>query len=569
MGYRKLIIAAFAAGVIVSCASVSAMADTGWQQNDDGYWRYYTSDNEYVSNAWKSVDGNWYYFEQEGYALTNKWATIDGKLYHFDNNGHMEKNKWIDFGEYVIRPEEEEYAANNPEYAKVLEEYRNKRKWRYVGSDGAAYIGWKKVDGEWYFFNDKEAGYLIDGTYYFNNPNEYGMMHYGWLIVNDDVKYHFDGNGRYRKNCWYKGGYLYGKTAWYYFGSDGVAASEWKNIGGKWYFFGGDWSMYPDMKTGKLITFNQNSGFWMLDDNGCLITKEGWHKSIFIGSKSAWQYVRSDGSIYHNEWLKKDGNWYYFDHMGNMVSDSKYLIDGKEYIFNSSGICTNPGNPQKINGWYELEYGKYLYYEDRYYKDDGDSEWMFFGSDGKSLSSRWINTGGNWYYLDRFGYMVHDSDCYLINGKLYDFDHSGKCKNPNPSFNAGWNKFKVDGEDRWAYFENGSFCTGWKKINNNWYYFNENNGLMAYGSDNHFWLIDGKRYHFNEDGVMTVGWHNYADKIWNYHGSDGAMYENQWLKYKDSWYYFDAAGTMCCNVNDYEINGKYYSFDSDGKCLNP
>ena len=73
----------------------------------------------------------------------------------------------------------------------------------------------------------------------------------------------------------------------------------------------------------------------------------GWKGS----DSSGWRYYTSSGSYVKNDWKKIDGNWYYFDHMGNMVSDSKYLIDGKEYNFNSSGICTNPGNPKKINGF--------------------------------------------------------------------------------------------------------------------------------------------------------------------------------------------------------------------------
>lgn len=146
MNNLKLFVTAFAAGVIVSCASVSAMADsTGWKQDESGNWRYYTSDTQYVAKNWKSIDGNWFYFDENGSALIDRWEKIAGKLYHFDSNGHMEKNKWIDCGEHTLYEEEYAYAEEYPEYAKVVEEYLNKRDWRYVGSDGAAYIGWKKL----------------------------------------------------------------------------------------------------------------------------------------------------------------------------------------------------------------------------------------------------------------------------------------------------------------------------------------------------------------------------------------------------------------------------------------
>ena len=564
MGYRKLIIAAFAAGVIVSCASVSAMADTGWQQNDDGYWRYYTSDNEYVSNAWKIVDGNWYYFDQEGFAFTDKWVYISGKLYHFDSNGHMEKNKWVDCGAYEITSDEEKYAKNNPEYKKVLEEYRNKREWRYVGSDGAAYIGWKKVDGEWYYFNDFEAGHIVDGTYYFGDPNNYGLMHYGWIMMDDDTLYHFDGNGHYRRNCWYKGAFLYGETAWYYFGSDGKAVKGWKNIDGKWYCLGESWSYYPKMDTGKLFASYPNTGLWMLNDNGQLITDSGWHKSVNGKGKVTWQYIRSGGSLYQEEWLNEGGKWYYFDSVGNMVANTTYLIDGKEYSFNSSGVCTNAGNPKKISGWYKMEFEKYWYRDDIDvdYSDYAVDYWVYVGKDGKLLKEQWLNDKGNWYYFYDNGIMLSSYDSYLLDGKLYSFDENGKCTDHTPSFSNGWNKYYAYGEEEWIYLENGKVCTGWKKINNNWYYFEESNGFMATGDA----YIDGNGYLFDENGLMTYGWY-YNGHSWHYYRADGTEYTG-WLKYNGSWYYFREAGDMV-NWHGIVIDGKVYNFNSDGKCLNP
>ena len=56
MGFKKILIAAFSAGVIMSLASVTAMADsTGWKKDPDYKWRYYTSETEYVTNQWKSI----------------------------------------------------------------------------------------------------------------------------------------------------------------------------------------------------------------------------------------------------------------------------------------------------------------------------------------------------------------------------------------------------------------------------------------------------------------------------------------------------------------------------------
>ena len=72
----------------------------------------------------------------------------------------MQKNKWIDCGPlgwYVGTPSDNEF--------------KNKRQWRYVGSDGAAYTGWKKVGGVWYYF------YAIEDTY----ESSVGYMAYSWF----------------------------------------------------------------------------------------------------------------------------------------------------------------------------------------------------------------------------------------------------------------------------------------------------------------------------------------------------------------------------------------------------
>ena len=59
MGINKFLVAAMSAGVILSVASVSSLADskTGWKGSDADGWRYYTSDTVYVQNDWKQIDG--------------------------------------------------------------------------------------------------------------------------------------------------------------------------------------------------------------------------------------------------------------------------------------------------------------------------------------------------------------------------------------------------------------------------------------------------------------------------------------------------------------------------------
>ena len=570
MRIKKLLGMVFAAGVIISLASISAMADsTGWQQDENGDWRYFTSETVYVEDAWKSIDGNWYYFKEDGIAIVDKWVFIDSKLYHFDKSGHMEKNKWIDCGDYVVDDEIQGYMNSNPEYAKVYNEYIGKKEWRYVGPDGAAYSGWKKIGGEWYYFNDFESGNIFGSTYYFGDYNKYGLMHYGWLKVSDDVMYNFDGNGRYRKNCWYKGSGCADDVQWYYFGSDGVAAKGWKSIDGKWYYFG-DWSFLPCMRTGMVdVYYSESAGRWMFADNGQLMTGPLWKKTVSESGKVTWQYIKSDGSVCRGEWLVDNGKHYYIDKQSNMVCNTTYFIEGKEYSFNSNGQCTNYNNPTQISGWHRLEFAKYASYYDEGEEYENPSEyWVFVGTDGNLLCNKWISQNGNWYYLDSSGYMIQDTECFVIDGKLYSFDKNGKCTNPNPSFAAGWNKITAYGQERWSYVEGGKFCTGWKKINNKWFYFDSWNGMMYGGTDDDYWFIDDHRYFFNKKGELVTGWAE-GNFYWYYSDSDGALYQDKWLQYKGSWYYFGISGDMYQDWYCASINGKLYSFDQDGKCINP
>ena len=184
MALKKIIAALMTAGILISFASVSISGDsTGWQGcNEDG-WRYYTSSSEYLKDTWKSINDNWYYFMEDGHILFDCWAYIDSKLYHFDSNGHMEKNKWISCGEIEI-PDENTLYSN--ERVILNPEYQGKLDWRYVGADGAAYVGWNNIGGSWYHFSENKNWYKD------RRMGRYGLMDYGWYVDDDGSSYCFD-----------------------------------------------------------------------------------------------------------------------------------------------------------------------------------------------------------------------------------------------------------------------------------------------------------------------------------------------------------------------------------------
>ncbi|WP_034442306.1 hypothetical protein [Butyrivibrio sp. AE2032] len=560
MSIKKFIASALTAGFMLSFIPATAMADsTGWQQVESG-WRYYISASDYVKNAWQEDAGKWYYLDEDGYALTDTWAYIDGGLYHFNKSGAMEKNKWIECGVYTLSGQAKEYMAANSDYAKVMGEYVGKKLWRYVGSNGKAYTGWKQIGGTWYHFNE-DIGYdysrLIDVSEHYQYS--YAVMTYGWFTDKDGSMYNFDGNGKYRTGGWKTGIDEWGINNWFYFGSDGRAYQGWKTINNKQYYFGSryDGGGAPAMIKGYFETYDDGFKPYYFADDGHLLTT-GWYEFKYEEGGSKWIYVEPEGTICFSEWLNYGGKWYYFRY-DTMISDVEdFVINGKKYDFDKNGVCLNydGSSDQDLKGWHSVK------------EDYGEENtlWYYIGSDGKRLTKQWLSYGGTWYYFDELGWMISDYDFYRIDGKHYSFNKDGKCTTPNGIVTkAGW---YCDDQDEafvnWYYYGSDlKFYTGWHQINGKWYFF-EIDGKMATGFET---LSDGKRYYFKDSGEMVTGWFVRYGNEWYYADKSGVVYNNRWLNYKGAWYYFEYR--MICDKTGYMIDGKLYDFDSDGKCLNP
>ena len=61
-------------------------------------------------------------------------------------------------------------------------------------------------------------------------------------------------------------------------------------------------------------------------------TEIGWRKI-----KDRWKYVKTDGRFAHNEFLKIDGKWYYFNADYIMVT-GYFRVDGKRYCSTENGL---------------------------------------------------------------------------------------------------------------------------------------------------------------------------------------------------------------------------------------
>lgn len=109
---------------------------------------------------------------------------------------------------------------------------------------------------------------------------------------------------------------------------------------------------------------------------------------------------------------------------------------------------------------------------------------------------------------------------------------------------------------QWKYMENGKAVTGWKQVNNLWY-FMDAQGMMQTG-----WLFQNNLWYYLKDsGAMAVNWQNINGK-WYWLNQDGVM-RTGWKFINNLWYYMEDSGAMLENTSR-TINGVEYRFDANG-----
>lgn len=272
--------------------------------------------------------------------------------------------------------------------------------------------------------------------------------------------------------------------------------------------------------------------------------QDGWQKE-----EGSWYYYE-DGVAIKNQWSKIGGKWYYFMDDGRMASNT--IVPDKEikhfYIVDKSGAMVTKA------GWYSI-------------KEEGSTIW-FYVKKGGELTTGWKKISGKWYYFaDVFGIMISGKfvpDGISLNDKLYFFNDDGSLKT---------NTWVKDSDGDWFYVDkNGNPVTGWKQISKKWYYFYKDGVMLA---DD--WLTDPEDshnyYHFGKNGVMdTNKWiceKEDGEEFWYYQLSNGVG-AWEWAKIGGKWYYFDPNdyGAMVYSTT-MEIEGKLYTFDEKGICLNP
>ena len=301
---------------------------------------------------------------EEAKGAINSFVNIEGKKYYFDEKGKKLSEQWLTFGDFTY----------------------------YIGADGAASTGFRKIGGKTYYFKDSRGNrkypvgamelgwqkigsmkfYFADGGYPAIGGKYPGAMLTGWRRIDGKMYYFADtlypsANRGRMMDGWRT---ISGRK--YYFGTDGVRRTGFQTIGGKTYYFADSgYSEYTSSKQGVMLKALKKIGgkYYFFSEYG--VMKTGW-----IGYNGVLGFFNEDGTA-ASGWKKKEDDWYYLKEngiaytgwlklgsssiyylerarSGRMVDEPRKMSNGNIYFFDEDGRRATS------EGW--RNHGKYYYY---------------------------------------------------------------------------------------------------------------------------------------------------------------------------------------------------------------
>lgn len=590
----------------------------------DGDW-YYVKDGQLVQNEFLTVDGQTYYMNYNGVMETNtEFSIYDSDsdrtcYYRVDKDGHLVKGwfrynesdtDWYYYDENGVKAEglqnlngttyyfKNDYDGNGEMVANQAVVIDGT--FYYFGSNGALEKkdniekdGWIGTSSCWYYVQNhdlvRKCAMKIDNALYVFDAN-------GEMVVNDTCYaypkgdtdgeryiYRTDSDGHAIKG-WYEN-----QNGWYYYDAEGRGVSGIQTINQSMYYFV-DSEMQlntKSVKDGKLYVFGG-------DGVGAEYTKDGWVGSRYMHNGG---YYIKDGKLAEG-WTKIDNKWYYFakedgeSGMPGLKSLGQTKIDGSYYFFNSNGEMqtglikssdktryADASGKLQESGWYQHTDGTWYYFKDAVavtglVKINGT--YNMFQQDGTwsgaltASNNGWQKNGSDYYYLQN-GVPI-TSTSKVVGGETYYFDEDGvmmrNCQYDGHYLQASGamlvNGWLQDDAGVYSYYDANGVCveSGWKQINNQWYYFEQTN------MNNQDRIIDGKLYRFASSGVsdgigidVAEGWNLIAGQY--YYVKNNALVKNSIETIDGNSYCFDYEGRMLFN-RIMEIDGKRYFFNANG-----
>lgn len=316
-----------------------------------------------------------------------------------------------------------------------------------------------------------------------------------------------------------------------YTGGDNVSVSAKNNLvtseskgyhsdeQGNWYYADGN----GNKLTGAQIIDSVKVYF---DENGVQVKGAFAPAKESIFSPDRHYYDKDSGALVTNRYVEVDGNWYYVDENGRMLT-GYHTIDGVEVYFSeydghqAKGEFSGNGDTGDFYDW--------------------DSGARITGKEG---TPKFIKTrSGHWYYLNEKGNQV--TSIQIIDGNIYYFGL------PTKKYYYG---MQSRGELVYAYYSD--FIPNSSRI----YYTNPETGAAW---KNRYVDWEGSRYYMGPEGYALIG-----EAVVNgqsvYFHRDGKQARGELITENGvTRYYAPDSGVRVRNTK-LTIDGVTYSFNADG-----
>ena len=292
-----------------------------------------------------------------------------------------------------------------------------------------------------------------------------------------------------------------------------------------------------DEATGKYFTVTKDGNFIPLQLTGKEKVVTG-----FSSDGKGITYFGTSGTQAKSAFVTFNGNTYYFDARGHMITNGEYSPNGKDvYRFLPNGIMLSNayyvdanGNTYLYNTKGQMYKGGYTKFDVTETKDGKESKvvkFRYFTNEGVMAKGVTVIDGFTQYFGED-GFQAKDK-LVTFKGKTYYFDaHTGN-----------------------------AIKNTWRNIEGKWYHFDEN-GVAATGAQ----VINGQKLYFNEDGSQVKGGvvKNADGTYSKYNASTGERLTNEFFTTGDNnWYYIGANGKSV--TGEVKIGDDTYFFAKDGK----
>ena len=552
--------------------------------DDQGNWYYLDSEGHKLTGP-QTIDSFSLYFHDNGIQAKGEKITIDGKDYYYDkDNGRKVTDTSIEVdGKTYLADADGILTEKTQLPTQVVTgghfQSDNQKDWYYYTANGEKLTGWQNVDGVILYFDKdgrqaKDKIVQIDGKTYYFDKNNGRMVKNQWTSVN--VGGINPASQDYRS---------------YYLGNDGAAVTGWQDIDGKHLYF---------TETGLYAhngIYSINGKNYLFDPKGQLV-KDAYGDVIEPGARVRLTYTyrtNADGEVLTGKQII-DGKEYIFGSTGQVV-DGVVRYDGKLYLVKDSKIEKNYFGAffskneilggTSFSGIYGTDNNGVLL---EGIQRGSDGQLHYFQPKVESINKpTWKEIDGKRYrltksyqterYADMYTAIILADTTLKVDDKTYTIDNEGVVT----EFTAK-NQFVRDDNWNWYYYDaDGKLLTGRQTIDGVQLYFDAN-GKQAKGTlididgDTYYFdkdsgamwtnrslTLNGMTYEIDDQGHVTSSLRNTfvqdKDGDWTYLKDKGQV-ATGWQTIDGVQLYFDGTGKQIKGERTL-IDGKYYYFDKN------